>query len=549
VQSSTLLVNGDLSNASQIAVNGGTLGGTGTVGNTLINAGGTLAPGAQGSPSAGNSTLTISGNLAFRSGAFYLVQVNPTLATNANVSGTATLTGGTVKTVFSPGTYVVKSYDILHAAGGLGGTTFTGVADQTLSGFTQSLSYTGDDVLLNLTASLGTTPSGLTPTPLNGNQQAVANGLNGYFNRGGALPPNFLPIFTSTGSNLAHALSQADGEDATGAEHGAFDLMNNFLGTLLDPSVEGRGGDNDGSASLTPDVMLAAAGVSDAPPKRPLARRWTAWATGFGGTATNDGDTAAGTTNLTTSTYGYAGGLDYHFSANTTFGVSLGGGGTNWGLAQGMGTGSSNALLAGVYGVTHAGPAYVFGALGFAENWFTTDRTSFAGDKLTASFSGQSYSARLETGYRFAVQHAIGVTPYAAIQAQDFYTPSYIETDVSGGGFGLSYNAKSGVDTRSELGARFDDRTALGRLPLIVRAKLAWAHDWVSNPALDAAFTALPGSSFTVKGAPIAHNTALASVAAQLFFTPSWSLIAKFDSEFASGERLYAGTGTVRYTW
>jgi hypothetical protein len=27
-------------------------------------------------------------------------------------------------------------------------------------------------------------------------------------------------------------------------------------------------------------------------------------------------------------------------------------------------------------------------------------------------------------------------------------------------------------------GGRFDDLTALNNLPLILRAKLAWAHDW-----------------------------------------------------------------------
>jgi hypothetical protein len=31
--------------------------------------------------------------------------------------------------------------------------------------------------------------------------------------------------------------------------------------------------------------------------------------------------------------------------------------------------------------------------------------------------------------------------------------------------------------------------------------------------------------------------------------TASWSLIGKFDGEFASGARTYAGTGTLRYAW
>ena len=80
----------------------------------------------------------------------------------------------------------------------------------------------------------------------------------------------------------------------------------------------------------------------------------------------------------------------------------------------------------------------------------------------------------------------IGVTPYAALQAQSFHTPSYSETDLTGGGFGLSYNAMSASDTRSELGARFDDLTMLGAMPLMLRARAAWAHDWVSNPSMGA---------------------------------------------------------------
>jgi outer membrane autotransporter protein len=232
-------------------------------------------------------------------------------------------------------------------------------------------------------------------------------------------------------------------------------------------------------------------------------------------------------------------------------GFSLAGGGTGWNLAQGLGTGRSDAFLAGVYGVTHKGPAYVGGALAFANNWFSTNRTAL-GDQLSASFQGQSYAARLEGGYRFAVpvaHNAFGVTPYAAIQAQNFHTPFYRETDLTAGGFGLSYAAMNGTDTRSELGARFDDLTAFNAMPLVLRARAAWAHDWVSNPALNASFQALPGASFTVFGAPLPHDSALTSAAAQLFFAPHWSLLGKFDGEFAKGSQTYAGTGTLRYAW
>jgi uncharacterized protein with beta-barrel porin domain len=72
---------------------------------------------------------------------------------------------------------------------------------------------------------------------------------------------------------------------------------------------------------------------------------------------------------------------------------------------------------------------------------------------------------------------------------------------------------------------------------------------WVSNPALNASFESLPGSSFTVDGAPLPHDSALTSAGAELFLTTNWSLIGKFDGEFAATVQTYAGTGTLRYTW
>jgi uncharacterized protein with beta-barrel porin domain len=97
--------------------------------------------------------------------------------------------------------------------------------------------------------------------------------------------------------------------------------------------------------------------------------------------------------------------------------------------------------------------------------------------------------------------------------------------------------------------ARADDLTTLNGLPLILRARLAWAHDWVSNPALGAAFQALPGGAFTVNGAAVPANSALTSAGAQVFFRPNWSLEAKFEGEFAKTAQTYGASGTLRYVW
>ena len=455
INGGTLEVDGAIANSSAVTVYaGGTLSGTGTVdppAATTIMSQGTLAPGNAANPT---GTLTITGNLAFQSGALYMITVGGAKASSTNVSGTASL-GGSVRVVFASGP-TVNRYDILHAAG-LGGTTFTGVSSPN---FNASLSYTATDVFLNLTAALGA------GTPLTQNEQSVSNAIEAFFNNGGTLPAGFANLFTLSGASLANALNQLDGEDATGAQRGAFDLMNEYLGLMLDPFTYGTGGGGSGAlgfapdrqASLPPDIALAYASLLKAPPKA-FAPRWTAWASGFGGSANSKGDPIIGSNNVTTGTYGTAAGLDYHYSPDTVLGFSLAGGGTNWNLAQGLGKGRSDAFLAGAYGVTHAGPAYLAGALAFANNWFTTNRTAALADQLSASFQGQSYAARLEGGYRFAApmsNGAAGVTPYAAIQAQNFHTPGYSEIDLSGGGFGLSYNALNATDTRSELGVRFD---------------------------------------------------------------------------------------------
>jgi fibronectin-binding autotransporter adhesin len=556
IDAGILEVDGSITSSSSVTVNsGGVLDGDGTVDppTVTIVSGGTFAPGSPGVP---GTFMTIAGNLAFQTGAFYLVQLNSTSSTYAKVTGTASLAGD-VLAQFQSGVSPQKQYTILQSAG-LGGTTFAGVMTN-LVNFDATLSYTSDDVLLNIGAALGA------GVPLNVNQQNVANTLNNFFNNGGTLPANFVNVFGLTGAGLGSALSQLDGEAATGAERSAFQLTTEFLDLMLDPFVNGRGfapggsgvgGGGSGGAigfapdereNLPPEIEEAYAEVFKAPPAN-FNQRWSEWGTAYGGANTGQGNAAVGSSSINASTYGVAGGMDYRVSPYTLLGFAMAGGGTGWDLANGLGSGYSQALQVGTYAISWFGPAYLSGALSFTNNWFTTNRAAL-GDELTANFSGQSYGARLEGGYRVPVWSTLGVTPYGALLAQDFSTPNYSETDKSGGGFGLSYAAMNATDLRTELGARFDDPTLLDGRPLILFSRLAWAHDFVSNPALTAAFEGLPGASFNVFGAPLPHDSAITSAGAQYFLASNWSLIASFTGNFASGYQTYGGTGTLRYTW
>jgi outer membrane autotransporter protein len=274
------------------------------------------------------------------------------------------------------------------------------------------------------------------------------------------------------------------------------------------------------------------------------------WGAGYGGSNRTSGDPAVvGSHDLSAATAGGAAGLDYRLAPGTVVGFALAGAGTNWGLTQGLGGGKSDAFQAGVYGTTRWGPAYLAAALAYTNHWMSTDRFAFAGDHLSASFNAQSFGGRVESGYRFATIYG-GLTPYAAIQAQNFRTPSYNESDLNNGGFALAYDSRSATDTRSELGGRFDRLLLLNpEAALTLRTRVAWAHDWISDPSLAALFQTLPGASFIVNGATPAKNSALTSAGAELRLANGVVLLAKFDGEFASHASTYAGTGTVRYAW
>jgi outer membrane autotransporter protein len=558
VSAGTLVVNGSIANSAVTVNSGATLAGSGVAGAVIVNSGGTLAPGPTASPGA----MTVLGNLAFQSGALYLVRINPSNASRDNVTGGGTATlAGTVNATFASGSYATRTYTILSAASGLNG-TFGGLTTSNLpAGFTASLGYTATDVILNLTATLGRRPGDLGTGGLSINQTNVAEALNAFFNNGGTLPPGFVSVFGLTGASLANALTLLSGEAATGAQQGAFQLTNQFLGVMLDPFVDGRnaGAPASGPAlafapereELPDDIALAYAKLLKAPPKpATFEQRWSVWGAGYGGSNRTTGDVAVvGSHDLSARTAGGAAGLDYRLAPGTVVGFALAGGGTNWSLAQGIGGGKSDAFQAGVYGTTRWGSAYLAAAFAYTNHWMSTDRFAFAGDHLTASFNAQSFGGRVEGGYRFATYYG-GLTPYAAIQSQTFHTPGYTETDLNGGGFALGFNSRNATDTRSELGGRFDRLLLLNpEAALTMRARLAWAHDWISDPTLAAVFQTLPGASFIVNGATPAKNSALTSAGAELRLANGVVLLGKFDGEFASHSSTYAGTGTVRYTW
>jgi autotransporter-associated beta strand protein len=536
-------------------VSGGTLFGTGSTGTLNITNGGAFAPG-NGTP---GTFATVNGSLALTSGAFYVVGLNPTTASFANVSGTATLGGASVLALFSSGSYVVKQYTILNATGGVSG-TFNTLANTNLpAGFASTLSYDATHAYLNLALNL--TPSGPSAPAngSNGNQRNVAATIVNFFNANGFIPIAF-GMLTPAG------LRQVSGELATGSQQTTFNAMTQFMGVMSDPFIAGRGDDPSAGGGATgyaddasayaarrkPNDALAAI-YTKAPPVAPFEARWSTWAAGFGGSQNTDGNAVAGSNNTTSSVYGTAVGADYRFSPFTIAGFALAGGGTAFSV-NGSGSGHSDLFQAGAFVRHDVGPLYISAALAYGWQDITTNRTvTVAGaDQLHAEFNANAFSGRVESGYRFVTPFAggLGITPYAAGQFTTFDLPSYAESALSGAGtFALAYNARSVTDTRSELGIRTDKSFVVQGGILTLRSRFAWAHDYDPDRSIAATFQSLPGASFFVNGAAQASDSALTTASAEMKWSSGWSVSGTFEGEFSSVTNSYAGKGVVRYVW
>ncbi|WP_234680875.1 autotransporter outer membrane beta-barrel domain-containing protein [Bradyrhizobium monzae] len=554
IDGGTLAVNGDITASSGVTVNaGGALGGTGIVGNTTIANGGTLAP--------GNSigTLTVSGNLAFTAGSFYKVEVSTSAADRTNVTGTATLTGATVQAVALAGSFRSQTYTILSAGGGLVG-AFAGITGSTFAPGARNphLTYDLDNVYLVLDPGTITLPAGTGANP-----ESVADAINRAVAAGGTPPAGFDALLNMNGAPLNHALNQVSGQPGAAGTQAAFGATQQFLDMLGgDASGEHGGAAGDGGtlgyASTGPNDARVREAYAAVTPREAggdvIDRRWGVWASGYGGASTLNGNAASGSSTTTSHIYGTVVGADYRISPNTLIGFALGGAGYNFALSDALGSGRADLFQSGLYARHNFGPAYISAALAYGWQDVTTDRTvTVSGtDKLTANFKASTFAGRLETGWRFAPvpTSSFGVTPYAAVQATTFHLPGYGETAIVGSNqFALSYTSQDATNVRTELGARIDQRFLVSDGVLMLRGRLAWAHDTNINRFVSAAFQTLPGAAFAVSGAQPAADSALVGGRAEMTWRNGLSLAGTIEGEFSRSTQTYTGKGTVRYEW
>ncbi len=511
VNAGTLLVNGSLASTAITVNAGGTLGGTGTLGNTTVNSGGTLSP--------GNSigVININGNLVLGAGSVYVIEVSPTSADRVNVSGTATL-GGTVHAIFGPGIYTSNSYTILSTVGGRFGTFDALTTSGLPATLSASLSYTPTDALLvTLTSTIAPVMNTLVGTTVN--QRAVGGAQDTAFNTG---RPNISALYNLSLAQLPGALDQLSGE-----------VHPSTVGVLADESLYARSavlgrlrqasyGGNSQMASLSLGGPQAFAGgeelsalayskspiVSKAPPMvaPPPGYDVVFWAQGLGARGKFESDGNA--TNVRRDLAGFFTGIDTRVGSNGRAGIAAGYTGSRNALD---GRGSSNVEtghLAGYGG-------WSFGSLnlraGGAYAWHSIDTSRaivFPGffDNATASYGGSTGQIFGEAGYGFALGN-VAVEPFAGGAWVNVKTDAALER---GGVAALNVAANSFDVGYSTLGVRAASMLPLSdNMVLVPRASLAWQHAFNDvTPAAALAFQSA-GIPFVIAGVPIARDSLL----------------------------------------
>jgi hypothetical protein len=208
----------------------------------------------------------------------------------------------------------------------------------------------------------------LLPSSAPANDFSVATGLDNAIAGGATLPPGFLNLFTLSPSALENALMQLSGEAGTAAAPAGIQAMNSFLSVVSNPFADTRG------YTPPPPLIFKAPAFKAPATAAPDPSRWGIWTAAYGGQSNANGNPWIGSNDRSATVYGSVVGVDYRVTPYTLAGVALAGGGTNYGLANGLGGGHSDMFQAAVHSFTRINAAYVSATLAYAWQHESTGR-------------------------------------------------------------------------------------------------------------------------------------------------------------------------------
>ena len=549
VTTGTLGVTGAIANSTATVSNGGTLAGSGTVGGLVAQSGGTVAPGAL-TPF---TTLNVSGNASFASGSIFLVNINSAGQNDKLlVTGTATLTGGTVQVLAGTGITAASRFTLLTANGGVTGAFTQVTASSNLAFLTPVLSEDANDVFLSF-MSMSPPPPGAPPPPPNFGSVAVTPTQKATAAAVQALGsgPIFDAVIGQSAAGARQAFNALSGEVHATAVSAAFEDDRFPREAILDRLSQPLATPLLGVASTMTGAYAADLPTRKGPPVAPIdvrmyqPRLFDLWGQGFGdwGHAKGDGNAAP----FDRSLGGFVAGADVSALgfAGSEWRLGLAGGYTDDTIhvAQRLSSADFQTVFGGLYAGASLGAVHVRAGALYGSNSLSTNRSVvFPGftDNTTSSYGGASGQIFGEAGYRIEVPSANGFG-FSHISLEPFAGAAGIEIHVNG------FNEIGGPSALTGFGRSFDFATTTlgvrvqGALnlpwPLTAHAVIGWRHaygDLVPSVAL-----AFQNSSqtFTVTGVPIDRDALVAEAGLDYALTSAVKISAFYSGQY--GQRAF----------
>jgi autotransporter-associated beta strand protein len=535
VTAGTLSVNGSVTSNVSVG-SAGTLGGNGTIFGNVTNAG-MIAP--------GNSigTLNINGNFTQAAGSIYQVEINAAgQGDRINVSGTATIQGGTVQVQAQPGNYISgTTYTILRANAGVSG-TYSGITSN-FAFLNPALAYDANDVFLIL-ALQGSTPfsgfTGLTP-----NQKATAFALDQSF---ASATGDYATVI-----NALAGLSVFQGPQAlnviSGEQYADFGTMNVNNSAMFMNAIGQQMAISRGASAGQRQALAQACDITACDATGP----WSVWASALGGLGNVTGDF-----NASSASYNFGGGaagVDYRFDPRFLLGIGAGyTAGSLW-VNNFLGKGTSDSVAVAAYGSFTWGGFYadVLGGYAYFNNQLQRQILIPGLQPRTANGStgGNQGLGQVETGYKLPVfaPAAATITPFARLQGSSVTQNAFTEWGAQS--LNLNVQQQTTNSLRTVFGADLAGSIALGNTrTLDLDVRLGWQHEFATTARpITAALSGAPFNAFTVYGATPQPDSAIVSLQAKTYVADATQLYLRYDGDIGSGTDNHTLNLGVRFMW
>ncbi|MFK0277166.1 autotransporter domain-containing protein [Ensifer sp. NPDC090286] len=510
ITSGDLIVNGSLANSSLTTIRrGARLGGTGTLGNTTVQAGGVHAP--------GNSigTQTIAGN--YTNNGVLQIEGTPTATDKLIVSGSVDISGATLDLLLSPNT--AASWNPINGPFILIDKTSSGAITGTFASIVDNLVFLdptvdysggdGNDLSLKLTRN-DLSFAGVGQTR---NQIATAVGVD----RLGLTNPIFNAIAFSASPEAARR---------------AFDLLSgevhsSFQSILIEDSRFLRDAANDRLRTVLGTVASKQSSeITGAIDSGELAL----WSQGFGSWGRIDGDGNAAKADR--SIGGFFVGADTQVD-EWTVGALAGYSRSSMDIDARFSSATSDNYHLGIYAGGRWGDASLRTGAAYSWHDIETSRTvSFPGftDSLSADYSAGTGQVFGEFAYAFKAG-SVDLEPFANLAYVHLNRDGFVER---GGAAALFGKDASQDTTFTTLGLRAASSFDLGGVLATARGTIGWRHAFGDTlPLSSNGFST--ASTFAIAGVPIAENSAVIEAGLDFAVAPEATLGFTYTGQFGGG--------------